>query len=425
VTYLSPFTSAALPTGASVGLPAFTGTLPDYDPTQANGNELDFLPAKSSAQPYVQNWSVGFQYQFPHQVLLEANYLGSKGTRLLDSYFSNWFDQPSSKFMGLGDILGDDLATDLADPVNGPILASYGVTKLPFPDFENDAYCGTSVGAALQPYPQYCGLFNNEPVLGSSTYHSLQVMAKKNTAHGLTFIAAYTISKTLTDTDTALYYPSNSVVQDFYNRKSEKSLAIFDYPQTFKLTWIYALPFGRGQRWLHSSGIGDRLFSGWQLTAIQNYTSGDPLTIYSSLGTVITPGIRGDVVGGVPQTVALKGLDVINGTPMLNPNAFVDPPSSPINGYPLQVGNTSRTLPSVRGPGHEGESFGIVKDTKINERMTFQIRADMFNVLNRTGRGDPDTSLGDGYPANGGTFGLILYPMNGPRIVQFAARLNF
>jgi hypothetical protein len=436
VTYLSPLASAALPSGARVGLPAFTGTLPDYDPTQANGNEPDYLPAASSAQPYVQNWSAGFQYEFPHQVMLEANYMASKGTRLLDSYFSNWFNQANSKYMGLGDILGDDLAGDLASPTTGPILAGYGITGLPFADFENDGYCGTTVGAALEPYPQYCQLLNNYPTMGSSTYHSLQVMAKKNSAHGLTFIAAYTISKTLTNTDTALYYPSNSVVQDFYNRKLEKSLALFDYPQNLKLTWIYALPFGRGQRWLHSSGKADRLFSGWQVTAIQNYTSGDPLTIYSSLGTVITPGIRGDVIGGVPQTVKPQGLNinlnydpntgaVTNGTALLNPNAFVDPPSSPINGYPLRVGNSSRTLPNVRGPGHEGESFGIVKDTRINERMTFQIRADMFNVFNRTGRGDPDTALGDGYPANGGTFGLILGPMNGPRIIQFAARMNF
>jgi hypothetical protein len=425
VTYLSPLTSAALPAGAQIGLPAFTGTLPDYDPTQANGNGLDFLPRNSLAQPYVQNWSTGFQYQFPRQVLLEANYMGSKGTRLLDSYFSWSFDQPNSRYMGLGDILGDDLATDLANPATAPTLASYGITKLPFTDFENDAYCGTAVWTALQLYPQYCGLENNYPTMGSSTYHSLQVMAKKNSAHGLTFIAAYTLSKTLTNTETALYYPSNSVVQDFYNRKLEKSLALFDYPQNLKLTWIYALPFGRGQRWLHASGKADRLFSGWRVTAIQNYTSGDTLTIGSSLSTVFTPGLRADIVPGVAQTVPLKGLDVINGTPMLNPAAFVDPPSSPVNSYPLRVGTSGRTLPNTRGPGHQGESFGIVKDTRINERATFQIRADMFNVFNRTGRGDPDTYLGDGYPANGGTFGLILGPMNGPRLIQFAARVNF
>ena len=119
----------------------------------------------------------------------------------------------------------------------------------------------TSISTALLPYPQYFSLTNNYPSFGNSTYHSLQVLARKNTAHGLTFIAAYTFSKSLTDTDSALYYPSYAV-QDFYNRKLEKSIASFDHPQSLKLTWIYSLPIGRGQRWLSGGGPADRLFLG-------------------------------------------------------------------------------------------------------------------------------------------------------------------
>jgi len=334
VTYLSPLVGAPLPANARVGLPDFTGTLPNRDPASANGNGLDFLPKNSLAQPYVQNWSLGFQYQLPREVLLEANYIGSKGTRLLDSYFSNWSNQPDSKFMALG----DDLDTGFQDALDAGILQPYGITKLPFPSFEDNSYCGDSVSVGLQRYPQYCGLTNNYPAMGSSTYHSLQVMARKNSSHGLTFIAAYTLSKTLTNTDTALYYPSNSVVQDFYSRQSEKSIALFDHPQSLKLTWIYALPFGRGKRWLSSAGAADRLFSGWQITAIQQYLSGDPMTIFSSLGTSFTPGIRADIVSGVAQTVKPQGLNVnlaydpntgavTNGTALLNPAAFVDPPA--------------------------------------------------------------------------------------------------
>src|SRR5205823_6980742 len=107
-----PLVGAPLPANARVGLPDFTGTLPNRDPASANGNGLDFLPKNSLAQPYVQNWSLGFQYQLPREVLLEANYIGSKGTRLLDSYFSNWSNQPDSKFMALG----DDLDTGFRTP---------------------------------------------------------------------------------------------------------------------------------------------------------------------------------------------------------------------------------------------------------------------------------------------------------------------
>lgn len=423
VIYLSALKGAALPTAAAVGVPPFTGTLPNRDPASFNGQEPDFLTPGSLAQPYTQNWSAGFQYLLPGHTLLEANYVGSKGTRLLDSNFANFFDQAPSKYMGLGDILADDLATDLANPATAAVLAQYGVTKLPYPDFESNNY-STTVAAALQPFPQYSALLNNYPTMGNSTYHSMQVMARKDSAHGLTFIAAYTLSKTITDSDTALYYPS--LVQDFYNRKLEKSIASFDYPQNLKLTWIYTLPFGPGHRWLSTNKRLSWFVSGWQIAALQNYYSGDPLAISSPFFPGIsTPGLRPDIVKGVPLTVPLKGLDVVNGTPMLNPAAFAEPPLSPVNGFALRVGTAPRFLPNVRGPAHEFEDVGFIKNTRLTERTSLQIRAEMFNVFNRTGRGDPDPSLGDGLPSEGGTFGLITGPMNGPRLVQIAVRLDF
>lgn len=425
VAYLSPLNGASLPASAQIGLPPFAGTLPNRDPASQNGNGLDFYTRNSLAQPYVQNWSAGFQYQLPHEILLEANYVGAKGTRLLDSNFATDFNPIASKYLALG----DNLDMDFQQALSAGILQPYGITQLPYPDFENNNW-DTSVATGLMPYPQFFGLTNNYPTMGSSSYHALQVTGRKNSTHGLTFIAAYTFSKTIDDTDTALYYPSYAV-QDFYNRKAEKSIASFDHPQSLKLTWIYALPIGRGQRWLASSGGLDRLFSGWQVTAIQQYLSGDPLYVSSSLnnslasGVAVVPGIHADVVAGVPQEVHTSGLDVINGTAYLNPAAFADPPASPNGNYPMRIGTGPRFLAQTRGPFHSNEDFGIIKNTRINERVTFQIRADMFNVFNRTGRGDPDTNLGDGLPSQGGTFGLIFGPDNGPRVVQFALRVNF
>jgi len=420
-TYLSTLKSAPLPGQALVGVPPYTGpALPNRDPASANGQFLDFMPKNAAAQPYVQNWSGGLQYLLPHDVLLQADYVGSKGTRLLNGYFGSSFNQAPAKFMALGDILADDLATDLADPVNGPILASFGITGLPYPDFENNNY-DTTVAAAIQPFPQFQGLISNYPTMGNSTYHSLQLMGRKTTRHGLSFIAAYTWSKTITDTDSALFASGSQVVQDFYNRRAEKAIASFDFPQVLKLTWIYELPFGRGRRWLTSGGALDRLASGWQVTAIQNYSSGDPLVITSSFspGFFSFVGLRADVVPGVAQKVPSQGLDVVNGTQYLNPLAFATPPLSPDNSFALRFGNSPGFLPQTRGPGHSSEDFGIVKNTRITERVAVQFRADMFNVFNRTGRGDPDTCV------DCGSFGIIFDPGHGPRVIQLALRLNF
>ena len=433
VMYLSNFASGSAP--GQVGMPAFTGTLPNTNPASQNGQGVDYFPANSLAMPYIQNWSGGFQYQLPHEVLLEANYIGSKGTRLIN-YDMGGVNQAPAKYMGLGDILADDFGADLSNPTTAATLAQYGITKLPYPSFETDnaAINNNSVATGLTRFPQYSGVQNDSPGLGNSTYHSLQLTARKNSTHGLTFIGAYTLSKNISDSASAMRY-YNVYIQDLYNRKLEKSIVSFDYPQVLKLTWIYALPLGHGQRWMNSSGWVDRIFSGWQFTAIQRYGSGDPLAIGSALSSSITPSIRPDVLSGVPETVKPVGLNallaynaagaVTNGTALLNPAAFVDVPTSPNNGFPLRLGTAPPLLPNVRGPGHESEDFGLIKNTQITERVKLQLRADFQNVFNRTGLGDPDTGLGDGLPSNGGTFGLIYGPMNGPRTIQMGMHITF
>jgi len=409
--YLSNFKGGTPP--GPLGLPEFTGTLPITDPSGYNGYGVDFMPARSLDMPYSQNWSAGFQYQLPRKVLLEADYMGSKGTRLFNGNYGNSWNQTPGKYMAMGDLLADSFGDDL----NAGLLQPYGITKLPYPSFEDDNFTDT-VQVGLQPFPQYGSVVNDQWNIGNSTYHSLQIEARKNSSHGLTFIAAYTISKNISDSDSPFYEPS--YIQDVYNRRLEKSITSFDYPQALKLTWIYSLPIGHGQRWLSSGGGWSRLVSGWQITAIQRYGSGDPLQISSSdVGNPINSALRADTVSGVSPKVPLHGLDVINGTPYLNNDAFTDPPSSPVNAFALRPGNTGRYLPNVRGPAHQSEDFGLVKDTRIRERFTLQIRADFQNVFNRTGYGTPDTGYNDG------TFGLITGVMNGPRLIQVGAHLNF
>lgn len=400
-----------------LGLVPYSGALPNQDPTIMNGYAPDFFPANSLTMPRIQNWSAGFQYELPKQVLVEANYVGSRGTRLFNKDFGSDWNQANSKYMGLGDMLVDDFAQDLSNPTTAATLSQYGITQLPYPTFENDNWY-TSIGAGLARFPQYSGVINDQPTMGSSIYHSLQIQARKNSSHGLTFIAAYTLSKDISDSDSVMY--NSTYIQDFYNRRLERSITSFDYPQVVKLTWIYALPFGQGRKWLGSSRTLDRFVGGWQVTAIQRYGSGDPLSLGDAdASPVITPYVRPDVVSGVAQTVPLHGLDAVNGTPYLNEAAFADPPLSPENNFPLRVGTAPRELPNVRGPGHEEEDFGILKTIALTERFKLQLRGDFQNVFNRVGRGDPDTTVNDG------TFGMIFGPMDGPRLVQLGGHLTF
>ena len=55
----------------------------------------------------------------------------------------------------------------------------------------------------------------------------------------------------------------------------------------------------------------------------------------------------------------------------------------------MRIGTGPRFLPNIRGPGHASEDFGIIKNTRINERFTLQFRLETFNLLNRANFGDP------------------------------------
>ena len=71
----------------------------------------------------------------------------------------------------------------------------------------------------------------------------------KHLNKNLGFLAAYTFSKALGYIDAngpAAYYTS---VQDYFNRKLDRSITEFSTPHQFKLTWVYETPFGKGRRW--------------------------------------------------------------------------------------------------------------------------------------------------------------------------------
>jgi hypothetical protein len=162
---------------------------------------------------------------------------------------------------------------------------------------------------------------------------------------------------------------------------------------------------------------------GWRVTAIHAYRSGNPLQVYN--GGIETGfgqwGVRADVIPGVDQKVAWQGpVNSIDGTQDLNPEAFGSPGVDPEwESYALRWGTAPRFLPYTRGPGFQSEDVGLLKDTKITERFILKFRADFFNFLNRTGRGDPDTDV------SSDTFGKIFGVAQRPRNIMLSLRLDF
>ena len=359
----------------------------------------------SARQPYAQNYTFGLQYLLKENTTIQASFVGTRGSRLNAGNFAN-MNQLNPKFLHLGDTLLDDISL-------------HPEIRMPYAGFSG------TVAQALLPYPQYAGggVANHFAYVGKSNYNSLQVVATRRLSKGLGFLFSYTFQKTLSNTDSAnAYY--GGISQDVYNRQLEKSVASFDHTQQLRMTWIYELPFGKGRPFLNRGGIVDQVLGGWTITANQQYQTGNPLSIGTSIDTsgyMFNGTIRGNVISGQPLKVSMNGhLDVATSTGMqyLNPNAF-SAPSTTANGVVASLGNSPRYFGNLRGPYQPSENFGIFKRFRFGEGRFIEARGDMFNVFNRSGLGDPVTTVGDPQ------FGQIIDVQQGPRQVQLALRVTF
>jgi hypothetical protein len=387
------------------GYPAYPHSLPNKDAGLDNGSTISYIARDSARQPYAQNYTFGIQYLLKSSTVIQASYVGDRGRRLVAGSFAN-MNQLNPKYLSLGDTLLDDISMHPEIP-------------MPFAGFSG------TVAQALLPYPQYAGggVANHFPYVGKSNYNALQVVATHRLNKGLGFVISYAFQKTLSNTDSAhVYY--GGVSQDVYNRQLEKSVASFDQPQQLRLTWIYELPFGKGRPLLNRDGVVNQIIGGWTVTANQQYYSGDPLSIGTSIDTssyMFNGTIRADVVPGQPLKVPVTGpIDYATGTGVqyINPNAFVNPPTT-ANGVVLALGNSPRYFGNLRGPYWATENFGIFKRFPFGEGRYIEFRCDAFNAFNRSGLHDPITTVGDPQ------FGQITDVQQGPRELQLALRVTF
>lgn len=85
----------------------------------------------------------------------------------------------------------------------------------------------------------------------------------------------------------------------------------------------------------------------------------------------------------------------------------------------LRFGTSARAYTDLRAPNLYNESFGLLKKFALNERFTVTLRAELFNALNRTVFGAPQSNVSNAL------FGRITAQANTPRQGQLALRLDF
>jgi hypothetical protein len=286
---------------------------------------------------------------------------------------------------------------------------------------------------------------------GKYRYNGLQIELRRRFSQGLYFQANYTFQKTLTN---ASGVGQTKFEPNLSNRFPDLEYARADYDQThvFNFNGIYELPFGRGKRYFSDAGsLLDRIIGGWQFTSIVQITTGAPLTLTDVRGSLnrngratrqtpvtnLTKGQVKDLFGiyrtpcgvyfinpvvlninqnslaaGICSGAAFgtgRGSEGFGTTPFTNQVFF--------NAGPGQTGNLERAF--INGPMYLNWDASLIKNIRISERVRFQLRAEVFNVLNRS-----NFFLGNTSSINSASFGKITSTFD-PRIIQFAGRVEF
>ncbi|HZP01738.1 MAG TPA: TonB-dependent receptor [Terriglobia bacterium] len=351
-------------TPMEIMFPAYTTPTPQSLPAGS------FAVGRTDKVGYSQQWNLGVQRELAKDLLLEIDYIGSKGTKL-----STFVSQNA--------------------PRPGP-----GVIGSP---------------EHPRPYPQVFGTFNEGDRASSSIYHSLQVKAEKRFSNGLQFLATYAWGHEI---DTAGTGTNNGPqIQDPYNIRASRGNGSFDFRHIFTASYNYELPFGRGKRFVSgANSVLNQFVGGWQLTGITRFTSGGPVNVGLTFDNTNTGygGDRPNGVPGQPLTAPASG-DKTQG--LLNPAAYSIPPQ-------YAFGTLGRN--TARAPGFQNWDFGIYKNFPLpGEKKTLQFRTEFFNGFNNVNLGGPNAGFCQPLPACNPSFGRTFSTVNTQREIQLALKFLF
>ena len=131
--------------------------------------------------PYMQNYSLDFQYEISRSTVIEVGYAGHQGRKL--SYGVGFNDnQLAPELLSLGNALNNTVPNPFFGQIIGGVLSGRTVPQ----------------HRLLRPYPQFDSVSrSNQTSGGSSSYNALLIKATKQFSSGLMLMSSYQWSKAI------------------------------------------------------------------------------------------------------------------------------------------------------------------------------------------------------------------------------------
>ena len=357
-------------------------------------------PLTASAQfeeitplPAIFQLNFGVQRELGGGVIVEANYVGSRG---------------------------------IHQPLNLPY------NEIPFEQAEAVARDGsTAARQNARPFPLVAG-FSSRVNAGTSTYHSLQLKGQRQFNRNLSFLTTYTWAKGIDDGSgiEGGGQPNGLDAGQFVTRFRylDRAVSSLDLRHTFAVAVLYTNKLGPG--WLRD----------FQINPIVTARTGFPDTVtQTNLNPTATqqrPSLKGAGDNLYAPSRTPEGTGIRYLLAPTDPNFPLAPTGPLFVGagatrrlvLPVSIGTLSRN--SIREPNEFKVDLSLSKRFPITERFSIHARAEAFNLFNRVNLNAPSSGLtvttdAAGNPVfNSPGFGLITAAKTA-RFMQLVLRVEF
>jgi hypothetical protein len=385
--------------------------------------------------PTVHQWNLSLQRELPGGFVMQAAYIGRRGTHLFMAYDINQINAnaivPSFLIMQQNRAKGCNASgtgcpagvTGVTPPLFTQLQTPGGLTAAAATSFLNSTTTrneldinsagafarrieDTTLGLRLRPNQQFAAItyLDNS---GDSNYHAAQFTLRRRFSSGLGLSFAYTFGKSIDNQSVdpvgaasggGLSTTNSRTPTDIRNFREERARSDFDRTQVVQAASVWEVPIGRGRRVLGSSGgVVNQIFGGWTINSIYTFMTGEPFAVRS--GSFTANGNH-ESRAGVQLPVQAQ-LQFLPGQTFAGPVLF-----KPVNALTCGVDLTQAfclPAPGQNGagrnifaaPSYWNLDLGFIKTFQLTERFKLQFRTEMFNALNHANFDNPrDASVG-------------------------------
>jgi hypothetical protein len=363
------------------------------DPPGSSLGPLTFLgrgPSSSNPNfvvPSVHQFSAGIQRELPWRVSLEVTYAGSRSNDIEGNF--GGVNEPSAEFQRQCDVTqgGSRSFCDalLPNPFFG-VPGFEGTTR-----FTNPTLSRFELN---RPFPAFSGFSQNQQNLGRMWYDSMQFVANKRWARGVTINASYTWVPRWTEEGANTTTNIGNAYVDEVSLLKNRGPYFSHRKHRLTASGVWELPWKRNEK----SVLG-YLLGGWSIAPMLVFQTGQPWDMPGnvdlapgvdlenvSLGAqkvnVSTPNGEVGVIYGVKPCVGQRNNTTGVYTLLSVSTAYGC--TEPF--FLIREANQRRTAmfryDEFRRPSFWQVDMNFAKTTPIARNMRFQIRLEAFNVFN-------------------------------------------